>query len=60
MTHLLARIAFRGIYFPQVSRFQWFKAIGQNWRLAWELVWKLRKAPKAPPPGEPEPVRASS
>jgi len=57
--HLLARIAFRGIYFPQVSRFQWFKAIGQNWRLAWELAWKLRKAPKEPPPGEPAPIRVS-
>ena len=58
--HLLARIAFRGIYFPQVSRFQWFKAIGQNWRLAWSLAWKLRKAPKGPPPGEISPVQAGS
>ena len=58
--HLFARIAFRGIYFPQVSRFQWFKAIGQNWRLAWDLAWKLRKAPKEPPPGEIAPVEASS
>ena len=38
ITHLLARIAFRGIYFPQVSRFQWCKAIAQNWRLMWELA----------------------
>ena len=44
--HLLARIAFRGIYFPQVSRFQWFRAVGQNWRLAWKLAMELR-APKA-------------
>ncbi len=33
LTHLFARIAFRGIYFPQVRRMQWVRAIGQNWRL---------------------------
>ena len=48
ITHLLARIAFRGIYFPQVSRFQWFKVFGQNWRLAWSLVIQLC-AHKSPP-----------
>ncbi|MEZ5366920.1 MAG: hypothetical protein R2748_32430 [Bryobacterales bacterium] len=45
--HLLARIAFRGIYFPQVSRFQWLKAIGQNWSLAWSLIRQLRKDPSS-------------
>ena len=51
ITHLLARIAFRGIYFPQVSRFQWFKVFGQNWRLAWSLVLQLwaHKSPPEPP-----------
>ena len=50
ITHLLARIAFRGIYFPQVSRFQWFKVFGQNWRLAWSLVLQLwvYKSPPEP------------
>ena len=42
--HLLARIAFRGIYFPQVSRLQWLRAVGQNWRLAWDLIRQVRKA----------------
>ena len=41
ITHLLARVAFRGIYFPQVSRFQWFRAFGQNWGLAWRLARQL-------------------
>jgi len=51
--HVLARIAFRGIYFPQVSRFQWFKAFGQNWRLLWELAMELRKKkPKSQPPAK--------
>ncbi len=38
ITHLMARIAFRGIYFPQMSRFQWFRVFGQNWRLVWGLT----------------------
>ena len=53
ITHLLARIAFRGIYFPQVSRFQWFKVFGQNWRLAWSLVlqlWVYKSPPEPPKP----------
>jgi radical SAM superfamily enzyme YgiQ (UPF0313 family) len=36
--HLLARIAFRGIYFPQVSRIAWLRAIAQNWRLIGTLT----------------------
>ena len=43
--HLIARIVLRGIYFPQVTRFQWLRAFGQNWRLGWELatqVWAAR------------------
>lgn len=39
--HLLVRIIFRGIYFPQVSRLQWFRAFGQNWRLGWELAAQI-------------------
>jgi len=59
ITHLLARIAFRGIYFPQVSRFQWFRAFGQNWRLGWELVMELRNA-KSLPPAKVGPAEAGS
>jgi radical SAM superfamily enzyme YgiQ (UPF0313 family) len=55
--HLLARIAFRGIYFPQVSRLQWFRAVGQNWRLGWELIVKLRKAPRKRSPAKVAPAQ---
>lgn len=58
--HVLARIAFRGIYFPQVSRFQWFKAFGQNWRLLWELAVQLRKRPKRSTPAEIAAAEAGS
>ena len=57
ITHLLARIAFRGIYFPQVSRFQWFKAFGQNAGVAWALAKELR-AWKSPGPAKVAPVEA--
>ena len=59
ITHLLARIAFRGIYFPQVSRFQWFKAFGQNWRLAWSLAMQLwdQKRPRQARVAPAKPVR---
>ena len=56
ITHLLARIAFRGIYFPQVSRFQWFKVFSQNWRLGWSLAVQLW-AYKSPPEPEPQKPR---
>jgi len=53
--HLLARIAFRGIYFPQMSRFQWFRVFSQNRRLAWDLFkqgWagSGRRAERESPP----------
>jgi hypothetical protein len=41
MVHLLARIAFRGIYFPQVSKLQWFRAVWPNWRLMLRLASRL-------------------
>ena len=55
ITHLLARIAFRGIYFPQMSRFQWFGVFSQNWRLAWGLTRQLfaKKRPEQPPTARP-------
>ncbi len=40
LTHLFARIAFRGIYFPQVRRMQWLRSIGQNWRLIAKLAFR--------------------
>jgi hypothetical protein len=49
ITHLLARIAFRGIYFPQVNRFQMLRAFGQNWRLGWDLLKQLSSGRKSAP-----------
>ncbi len=60
ITHLLARIAFRGIYFPQVSRFQWLRAFGQNWRLGWELGMQLWRTPKRRPQPEVAPSASSA
>ena len=42
ITHLFARIAFRGIYFPQVGRLQRLRAIAQNWRSILTLLARAR------------------
>ena len=34
----VARLCFRGIYFPQMGRFAWVKVIAQNWRTIFRLV----------------------
>lgn len=61
ITHLLARIAFRGIYFPQMSRFQWFRAFGQNWRLVWGLTKGLfTQKKRSTPPGGVTPLQVES
>jgi radical SAM superfamily enzyme YgiQ (UPF0313 family) len=35
----LARLCFRGIYFPMLGRFAWVKVIAQNRRTIFSLVW---------------------
>jgi radical SAM superfamily enzyme YgiQ (UPF0313 family) len=58
---LIARLCFRGIYFPQMGRFAWVKTIAQNWTTIFTLVkegfaaWRaarvesrLRLSPTAP------------
>jgi radical SAM superfamily enzyme YgiQ (UPF0313 family) len=35
---LIARLCFRGIYFPQMGRFAWAKAILENWRTIFKLA----------------------
>jgi hypothetical protein len=58
---LIARLCFRGIYFPQMGRFAWVKTIAQNRRTIFSLVkegfgaWRaarsrsrLRLSPTAP------------
>jgi len=35
---LIARLCFRGIYFPQMGRFAWVKVISENRAIIWKLV----------------------
>jgi len=35
---LISRLCFRGIYFPQMGRFAWLKAIVENRRTIFRLV----------------------
>ncbi|MGB6483616.1 MAG: cobalamin-dependent protein [Candidatus Acidiferrales bacterium] len=37
---LIARLCFRGIYFPQMGRFAWLKAILENRRTILKLIWQ--------------------
>ena len=37
---LLARVCFRGIYFPMMGRLAWVKVIAQNRRTIFRLVWE--------------------
>jgi radical SAM superfamily enzyme YgiQ (UPF0313 family) len=55
--HLLARMAFRGIYFPKGSRFGWLRVFTQHWRLGWDLVKEVCNRPKTPPDFVTAPVR---
>src|SRR6267154_806737 len=34
----IARMCFRGIYFPMMGKFAWVKVIGQNWRTIYKLI----------------------
>jgi radical SAM superfamily enzyme YgiQ (UPF0313 family) len=36
--HLVARLFFRGIYFTQMSRWEWMKVVGRNWRTIFKLT----------------------
>jgi radical SAM superfamily enzyme YgiQ (UPF0313 family) len=38
--HLVARLFFRGIYFPQMTRGAWLKLIADNRRVIYGLVWE--------------------
>jgi len=37
--HLVVRLFFRGIYFPQLGKWAWIKVIGQNRRTIFKLIW---------------------
>ncbi|MBA3513716.1 MAG: hypothetical protein H0T77_04995 [Pyrinomonadaceae bacterium] len=38
LMHLVARLFFRGIYFPQLTRRDWTKLVAQNRRPVWKLA----------------------
>ncbi len=37
-TILIARLCFRGIYFPQMGRWAWTKVVAQNWQTIYSLA----------------------
>jgi radical SAM superfamily enzyme YgiQ (UPF0313 family) len=56
--HMLSRLAFRGIYFPQMSRRDWVRILFQNRNpilrvISQALRMKLRSQPKEPLPRRP-------
>jgi radical SAM superfamily enzyme YgiQ (UPF0313 family) len=56
---LIARLCFRGIYFPQMGRFAWFKTIVENRRTIFGLIKEAFAARRASVQGAQE-VGASS
>jgi hypothetical protein len=40
ISHFVARIFFRGIYFPPKGVWQWLKLIGQNRASIYRIVWE--------------------
>jgi hypothetical protein len=48
---LIARLCFRGIYFPQMGRFAWVKTIAENRRTIFSLI-KEAFARRHPSAGE--------
>ena len=61
----LARLCFRGIYFPMMGRLAWVKLIAQNrrtiFRLVWEALWghRTRGGSHAAPNSSPSPIVSS-
>ena len=55
---LIARLCFRGIYFPQMGRFAWMKTILENRRTIFKLVSQGfgKGLHAAAPPVAPQPV----
>jgi hypothetical protein len=56
---LIARLCFRGIYFPQMGRFAWFKTIAENRRTIFSLI-KEAFAARRPSVPDAQEVGASS
>jgi hypothetical protein len=47
---LIARLCFRGIYFPQMGRFAWAKTIVENRRTIFALIKEAFQSPRTPVP----------
>lgn len=63
ISHLLARLCFRGIYFPQMNAWAWAKVIGQNRRVigrlakeSWVAYRRHRASVRRPPMTQMEPM----
>jgi hypothetical protein len=41
--HLLGRLAFRGIYFPQMRRREWISVLFRNRHSILKVIWRLLK-----------------
>jgi radical SAM superfamily enzyme YgiQ (UPF0313 family) len=41
LSHLIARLFFRGIYFPHKDTWGWLKLIAQHWSVILQLTWQL-------------------
>jgi len=58
---LIARLCFRGIYFPMMNRMAWFKMFAENWRVIFKLTregfFGRREAMIPPEPLEASPVQ---
>jgi radical SAM superfamily enzyme YgiQ (UPF0313 family) len=60
ISHLLARLCFRGIYFPQKSVWAWLRVIAGNRRAIWSILRKARvRRPKSSCPVAAPPASKS-
>jgi radical SAM superfamily enzyme YgiQ (UPF0313 family) len=55
--HLLSRLAFRGIYFPQMSRRDWVTILFQNRGSILRVIWQVIKMRLSSKPNKPLPRR---
>jgi len=57
--HLIARLFFRGIYFPQMGRRKWLKVIAQNRRTIYRLIRELLTLRHKPAAGSSKRVESA-
>jgi radical SAM superfamily enzyme YgiQ (UPF0313 family) len=60
LTHLISRLFFRGIYFPQMTRLQWIRLLADNRRTIFKLTievfrgWRPLRSKPAPAAYQPD------